>query len=402
MKEQFYLSVQDLWSRKKSAISLLFQMTLMLVLLQFIFAAVFDLQKLIQEVGRISQHQNVYILVDYTSRERWDNLFHMEDPEKMEESMMNMVLFYEFLFENENLQTMPLFRNPFLPSDERFAPFGSEMGSTMSFMYATPLLEEFFNLQVSVGRFFNEADYSEAQTQIPVVLGHEFNGIFEIGDTFEDHFHGDLEIFEVVGFLEADLFYVNVRSSWDIQYFDRIMLRPLNRHYFQGDLELLTILSSSVYIFPESTDNMREIVAYAEELELFSLLFRNIDDQLDLLVEERLLFLQSQVFLTALVIILTIVSFTISLLQFIDKRRYEFGVHYLVGATNKDISMRVAFQTIPFLIIGNVTRFILLHQMDHGILTMGVSLGLTILICLIPLVKMDRLNLSSVIRWRVT
>jgi len=402
MKEQFYLSIQDLWKRKKNAFSLLFQMTLMLILLQFIFNAIFDLQKLIQEVGRLSQDQDVYILVDYTSLENWNDQLHMDNLEEIEQREANLTWFFKHLFENENLGAITLMRTPFFPSDERFTPFENERGSTISFMYATTILEDYFNLQTTAGRFFYEADYVEVGVHIPVVLGHDFNGIFEIGDTFEDRFHGHLEVFEVIGFLEADSIYANVTYSWDIQYFDRVVLRPLNRHHFQSNFQMQSILESSMYLIPESTKQMREIVAYAEELNLFTFLFRNINDQLELLVDERLLFLQSQMFLTALVTTLTLVSFTISLLQFIDKRQYEFGIHYLIGATNKDISIRIAFQIIPFLIIGNAIRMTLLNRMGYGLLTLGVSILLSALICLIPLVRMSRLNLSSMIRWRIT
>ena len=394
MKEQFYLSMQDLWNRKKNALSLLFQVILTLLLLQFIFNAVFELQNLKKEVGYLTEVQDMYFLLDVSTTEQFLQILELENAERT-------ISLFEFIFENKEFKAFPLQTNFFLPEDERFERFRGNMGSTMSFMYATSLLEELFNLRTISGRFFDETDYVNHYDYIPVVLGYDFMDIFEVGDTFEDSFHGYLETFKVIGFLEQNSNYVDIMSSWNFQSFDRIVLRPLNRNHFL-DLNYFLIPLSKIYVIPESTDQMREIVAYADELELFSFMFRNMSDQLELLVAERMMWVQSQLFLTGLVTILTIVSFTISLLQFIDKKRYEFGVHYLVGATNQTICFRIACQVIPFLIIGNIIRASLLSQLDYGWLTMGVSLLFSSLICLIPLIKMNRLNLSSIIRWRIT
>lgn len=401
MKEQFYLSMQDLWNRKKNTLSLLLQMTMVLILLQFIFNSLFGLQNMIQEVQRLTQIQDIYFLLDITPNERYSQILNTEISEEREQNQENMIMLFEFIFENEAFQSLPLQSFSFLPPDERFEKSSSDMGSTMSFMYATPLLEHLFNLRMTSGRFFNEADYVGNHDRIPVVLGYDFMGVFEIGNTFEDSFTGEMETFEVIGFLERNSTYIDIMSSWNFQSFDQVILRPLNPNHFSDPLNLMLPLSK-IYIVPESTDQMREIVAYADNLDLFSFMFRNMNDQLKFLTTERMMDIQSQLFLTGLVTILTLTNFTISLLQFIDKKRYEFGVHYLVGATNKAIGFRIAFQIIPFLIVGNIIRIGLLNQLDYGWLTMGVSLLFSALICLLPLVKMNRLNLSSIIRWRIT
>ncbi|MCL1989705.1 MAG: hypothetical protein FWG67_02330 [Defluviitaleaceae bacterium] len=394
MKEQFYLSMHDLWNRKKNVLSLLLQMTLTFLLIQFIFNAVFELQNLRQEVGRLTEVQDMYFLLDVSTTEQFFQAFEPENIEKV-------ISFFEFIFENESFKALPLQTNTFLPPDERFDAFEGNMGSTMSFMYATSLLEALFDLNTISGRFFNETDYVNHYDYIPVVLGFDFMDAFEVGDIFEDSFHGYLENFKVIGFLEQNSTYVDLMSSWHFQSLDRVMLRPLNQNH-SLDVSYFLIPLSKIYVIPESTDQMREIVTYSDELGLFSFMFRNMNDQLELLSEERMMWIQSQLFLTGLITILTLVSFTISLLQFIDKKRHEFGIHYLVGARNKDISFRIAFQVIPFLIVGSLIRIGLLNQMDYGWLTMGISLLLSILICLIPLVRMSNLNLSALIRWRIT
>jgi len=401
MKEQFYLSIQDLWTRKKNSLSLLLQMTMALLLLQFIFNSFFTLQNMIQEVQHLTQIQDIYFLLDITPDERFSQILNAEISEGREKNQENLILLFEFIFKNEAFQSLPLQSFTFLPPDERFEKFLNDTESTISFMYATSLLEHLFDLNITSGRFFDEADYIDNHDRIPVVLGYDFMDVFEIGNTFEDSFKGEMETFEVVGFLEENSTYIDIMSSWNFQSFDQVILRPLNPNHFSNPHNLMLPLSK-IYIVPESTDQMHEIVASIDDLDLFSFIFRNMNDQLQFLTTERMMNIQSQLFLTGLVTILTLINFTISLLQFIDKKRYEFGVHYLVGATNKTIGFRIAFQIIPFLIIGNIIRISLLNQLDYGWLTMGVSLLFCILICLLPLIKMSSLNLSSIIRWRIT
>lgn len=60
---------------------------------------------------------------------------------------------------------------------------------------------EDFQLEVSKGRLFSETDYVLGE-KIPVLMGHGYAEIYEIGDVFECNYLFDTYSFEVVGFLK--------------------------------------------------------------------------------------------------------------------------------------------------------------------------------------------------------
>ena len=73
-----------------------------------------------------------------------------------------------------------------------------------------------FSIKLEEGRFFTDEEYSydlSSKKDIPVILGHEYQSIFQIGDRFEAHYLSEKFHFVVVGILNDEAFFFNRRTA---------------------------------------------------------------------------------------------------------------------------------------------------------------------------------------------
>lgn len=66
---------------------------------------------------------------------------------------------------------------------------------------------EYFNISVSFGRVFNEADF-ENKRNLPVLIGSNYADIFNVGDQIEAQFYSIDVVLEVVGIIQKTLLYI--------------------------------------------------------------------------------------------------------------------------------------------------------------------------------------------------
>lgn len=85
---------------------------------------------------------------------------------------------------------------------------------------------ELFNIQVSDGELFAEQDYVYRRNEvIPVLLGDQFAGVYEIGDIFQADYQGELYKFSPIGFI-AQSSYITAGSG-SLLFLDNCIIMPM-------------------------------------------------------------------------------------------------------------------------------------------------------------------------------
>ncbi|MED3646643.1 ABC transporter permease [Halalkalibacterium halodurans] len=396
IENQFILALKDLWRKKWHSLILLIQVTLVLVLIHLSVLSFLDLQQMKEEVSRLSKDKEIYALMDLTSND--DIMRLVNDDGKVPD----MRALYNYIFHNESFSAFTLYsnfmflENPHLRGIKGVFYNNEDGSSEVEYVLTSEEFFNYFEVNIAEGRRFNTEDYIEKTEVTPVVIGQHFAHIWNVGETFTDVFDNE---YEVIGILEKGATYINIMSSREIYRLDSMILLPVNESNLQSVPDFDEIIPSA-YIVPQDESMMREIIDYAAQLETYTLVYKRLSEQVKHVIKDKQTWIQMQLFLLSLVTLFTLISLIVSLLQFIDKNQYEFGVHYLTGAENKHVMTRIIFHTLPFIIIGNMASFFIDTSVLSTFITLLASILLGTIVVIIPLVKIQRLGLSTVLRWK--
>lgn len=64
--------------------------------------------------------------------------------------------------------------------------------------------QNFFNLKTSEGHLWNEGDFKNQQSEIPVLLGSEYRNYYKVGDVAQINYYNKLVKIKIIGFLESN------------------------------------------------------------------------------------------------------------------------------------------------------------------------------------------------------
>lgn len=391
---QFFLALNDLWRRKMTSLLLLVQVVVVLILINFTLLSFFDLKDMTKEVNRLNEKQEIYSLMDITDSAQIELL--LSDKTKLEE----LKKVYNFIFKNKDYKAFTLYSSYLTFEDDTIKDIKGidnyEGQSTVKFVYVTDLFFQYFNMKLAEGSNLSKQDYTSDKTVIPVILGGEYKNRYHVGEVFTDI---NEKSYKVIGILEKGMNYIDIMSSKDFQNVDNMMLLPLNDKRLLINTDFDAIINKA-YIIPREKSGMADIIKYGSKLDTYSFASKSMNEQVKFVKMDKEKWIQTQLFLSSLVAVFTLISFIISFLQFIEKNTYEFGVHFLSGATNRDIMLRIVFQILPFIVVGNIISLIISGPTISSAITLGASLVLIILVCAIPLFLINRMEINLILRWK--
>lgn len=145
--------------------------------------------------------------------------------------------FYNALVTSTNMEFISIFNQPIyleqFKGDEQFLYNSQEfrdeykLGTTNANVKAiqlNPSAFEFYKLKVSYGRTFNWNEVNYNGDKLPVLLGSEYKGVYNIGETLSGNYYGREMTFEVIGILEPNTFvYYKGDSEF---YLDQYLIVP--------------------------------------------------------------------------------------------------------------------------------------------------------------------------------
>ena len=300
-------------------------------------------------VAKLYEDKAIYQLLDgYYEQDKFNSFIEKEN------SLTLLKNFYNELCVAKNFNYLAMFNQPIMIKD--FSNKLSEIPiNSHPFYNGEPWKElpsfqinqhahEYFNISVSFGRVFNEADF-ENKRNLPVLIGSNYADIFNVGDQIEAQFYSIDVVLEVVGIIQKDTFvYFNGEPEF---YLDNYVIIPYinygNPHseheeWFQ---KIVYFAMINGYIFVDigrefSNNMMIELESISQNVGFYNYSFigsnPHVQPYRGLLNVISSNYMLVQIFF-ACSFFLNIATICFQLFLILKKRLANLAIHYLFGAT---------------------------------------------------------------------
>jgi len=293
-------------------------------------------------------------------------------------------IIFDYNYEFRHIPEIAEFIGSYLIEEEWYMDVNSLQMNQQSF--------EFFDLAILEGEGFLWENIHYSDHRIPILLGADYRGIYEIGDTLEGIFYFTHFEFEVVGFLEVNstLFYFN-----DPEYYlDRYIIIPYPSNlqeldliesdpWFKGILSLAMIGGDLVVErSPDSLEdvlNILYIISNVSGFEQYEILgLPSFTTQYGRMVS-ILSYNQNLLIVVLLVCIVLVGVISIVVSKFLFKKRLPiYEVLYQSGLDKRGIS-KLIFRELMFLSIMSLGLFILWIHLSGLVSAHHLLLGVILL-----------------------
>lgn len=270
----------------------------------------------------------------------------------------------------------------------RIVSFDEENYYDAGVVIANKLFFDYHGINVDKGRMLTneelELKFNKPNT-INVLAGYDYERYFDIGDKIINY-DDEIKELEIVGFLPKDSFYNDFEAGRQIS-LNKCIIAGYN--ITKNAEELLSCATSnSSYLLYDNTLNEDKIKNINDDIiKEFNSIYgeniglRNINDLNDYsnnIWKNRLEFTLKMIVIIMSFIFSTII---ISSMLLINKRKKEFAIHLLSGASFKDISEILFFEIYGLFIIGMcIFSILILFISEKVIISRLILINILILI----------------------
>ncbi|QDH21663.1 ABC transporter permease [Saccharibacillus brassicae] len=391
---QMKYSVQDLWRHKGNSFVLLLETIMLLVIVNLIAWSLNDMSKMKNEIQRLNATKEIYGLINFTGNMQ-QNLLLQDD-----KNIPKLNRIYDSIYANNKVEAFSLYSSTFNLKKSSFGNpeflYTSDANVFIPYVYANDLFFKYFNLEVEKGRTFRAEDYQKKSSIIPILIGSDLTFKYKLGDILSPL---GSQRYQVVGILKQDSSYIDIMATRDFKNLDRMILLPLNKNDLLSALDYESVITRA-YVATDDTSALAEIVQRAAESNTLSFAFKSMLYQSKFVAQDKEKSLQIQILLSSLILVFTFVTVTVSYLQFIEKHIYEFGVHLLSGATRSDLALRLGGQFLLLLALGNLVTALVFGAFSNLAVSLSVSALLAVVFLTIPVIRLNRMSMTSMLRGR--
>ncbi|MGL6186543.1 MAG: ABC transporter permease [Clostridium chrysemydis] len=268
-----------------------------------------------------------------------------------------------------------------------------------------------FGITVKEGENLTKEDFNIKDNKVPILLGENFKGIFNIGEVIEGYdYYGKKIDYIVKGFIDKGFYNIGVPlNEYNIRSLDNSILVPFKENKFNKsseDFDIVNQVHKSIVTIDD--DKNRD-----ELLENANMNFGNIKiTKLDTLLEkykegikiERTIVLN--IFLV--VMIICAVGITTNIMNSIKLRTKDFGVYMLNGASKKDIIKIVVYEiliiftlsallsSIGISILGSL-QYVTINKIYILKLLLYILI-ITLIILIYPIKILKKISINSLLR----
>ncbi|WP_418223239.1 FtsX-like permease family protein [Clostridium isatidis] len=284
-------------------------------------------------------------------------------------------------------------------------------------IYLNKLFLEKMNYKLIEGNFENFKSVEDGP--IPIIVGNIYKDKYSIGDRIETIIpdeNGEYKKaqLKIVGIL-AENNYINLGGvSFDQQSLANAILIPFRKAYMMQNsendkvkliqrVELFSYMQGG-YIIPKNDVSIDRINDYLFESGLkFQL--KDFNKYIEEYKQESNDTIKPAIYVSSIVILFTVISVIIVMINTISKERKEYGINIMMGATIKDIRNRILGQVFLLLIISGIISTIILTNFTifrfnifDFILTFGVLIGVSVIISIIIIINLKKYSINDFVR----
>lgn len=278
-------------------------------------------------------------------------------------------------------------------------------------------------VKLESGRVFNDEEYlldTLAGNIVPVVLGHEYNEYYQIGDTMESLLLECETILLVVGFLERDsYFYDNNNRRWllnryivtpyhDLTYTP--VLEGEDTDYFYRGTYMSRLMNARIVC--DTTNAQRAVERANSILAYYGLYDFKLFDESGGAQRGYVESVQISNFaltFTAILIIISSAALILAVFNKVYREIKSYSIYRLIGMSKRAIYLMSVFDTVITVIIANIFAFAFAYLMKSNFSTNIMDAPIMVVVFTIEVVvlavslliiryKIYNTDLSSVIR----
>lgn len=244
---------------------------------------------------------------------------------------------------------------------------------------------ELFDIQTTSGHGFEPQDYTYQEgKQIPVILGDEYTGTFQIGDRITcNYLSADVSL-EVVGFLKEDTFFYDEMGK-EFKSCGRYIVLPAfssNEMEYFDKIRLLTQIGGVIVSdmgYPETKKIFDEIQQEAgvEELNMYMedpAAASETEDLFETYSAMTKEVLKQFKIILGILFIFAAVSITTVMCGFIREKNYEYGIQLLCGAGTLQIFGDIFLLCFGTLFAGSIITIYILTECQCSLKSISIVL----------------------------
>lgn len=400
----------------------------------FLYNAIFFSDKSLQDLNRVSKLFNSTELNNLELTDELDNLFNIKFKE--EDIIDRLKDFDEFITTSNqftcikyNNKTMLVedfdkINNFYIKDDTASKEIQNNTFNRLHALSGNETFFNHFNFEVSEGRNFTEEDFNYIDT-IPVILGNNFLGKFQINDTLKyyNELEGKIKTLRIIGFLNKDSYFFEstfapeglynlndyvISPTYDIYncYVDKTdpnYESVVRNIYFNNILDTLLVSDKT------PLELQKILQDKSDSLNLYNLKVNSAKDLLDSYKDMYNTQKKFMLILFFIILFFTSINMITTLTNHIRNRQKEFCVHLMYGATTFDIMKRILFEV--FILLGISFIFMIFvnfalnkYSIDSFwntasfVKVLIINIIMVIVLAIIPLKKLININLNDILK----
>ena len=347
-----------------------------------------------QKLTALGNLNNIFVINDVTDNDICISRLTQED------SVERLSELYEFIVRHDNIISYTHYvnniaiANPAL-KDLANTSISAQNNSSVDFclfnsVFVMPNFVDFFSLEASSGRMFNENEYSQKEQLTPIVMGHDFSPFYNIGDVIDEEYR-------VVGFLEKGIFYLNPLASNDVNNLDKTIVFPLILND-KSDFSEYDMAICKTFLITEAEASLQEIAQKSNDLKLYDFEFQSFKDRLDYIIAEAKTLIDVYIFISSMIMFFCATAIVSNMLHFVQSHKREFAIHLMCGAKMSDFALRVFLQLFFLFAIAMGIIAIFVHDKTNLQYLTAFSLASLALISVVPMSSVATQKINDLLR----
>ncbi|MCM3268942.1 ABC transporter permease [Paenibacillus elgii] len=213
-------------------------------------------------------------------------------------------------------------------------------------------------IKILKGRSLAKQDFAaEHHEQIPVLVGQDYEGIFDIGDTFSIYWFGEKLNYRVVGVMDRESKWLDKNDyiSMGVRDLNAAIVTPFLDYQKNSSPFVISSLQKSTFVSVQDTDDRKilseKIKQAATQLGLPSPIVRSIKEELDAYKKSKIELVKLNLYAGVFFLLTTSIGIITSTLSSIRIRFYEFGIRRVFGESIISIARSIIIEVFLLILL---------------------------------------------------
>lgn len=367
-------TLKDIRRQKKINFILLLQVIVMFILITDICDNVVHFRNGYKRLQYLSENSG-YVNSDTTDINHMNSLWSKE-----EESIEKANDLYNFIKKNYSTYTVWQYASNKIYDGENIIQY-----------FADKYYFKILGIEFYKGDFLEEVSNKQV---IPVVIGYDLRNKYAMGREYKI-FNCALNTYQkvkVTGILEPNATNPSLFQIGSSDRLSKSIIFPITDDYMT-DLANLDMAINATVIFSTKKEKLKRIEQKSAEYNLFSMNYGSIDKNIQEYREILDDKLKSRVITIGVILLFSMSSMILYLLELIELKRREFAIHLILGAKKSDIFLQIVYHIGILLLPALCISYIWVEEKITYLFLAIFTVMLCLVTVVVPIVKIKNKNI---------